>query len=85
MWVSFSRALQNVLSIVTQAGGQADNIGRLTIFITDMGGYLGNLQALGRAYRELMGRHYPAMALVEVSRLVHPRAMVEIEGLAVVA
>jgi enamine deaminase RidA (YjgF/YER057c/UK114 family) len=56
---------------------------RLTWYVRDMNEYLGDLEALGAAYREIMGRHFPAMAVVEVSRLVEPEARVEIEATAV--
>lgn len=79
----FARALENVLTVVRDAGGEARNIGRLTIFVTDVAAYRASLKPLGDVYRSLMGRHYPAMALVEVSAMVDPKAMVEIEATAV--
>jgi len=79
----FDRALANVLTVLRAAGGTPEDIGRLTIYITDVGRYRGNLKPLGEVYRRLMGRHYPAMALVEVKSLVDERAMVEIEATAV--
>ena len=79
----FDRALQNVMTVVTEAGGNAEHIGRFTIFVTDREAYLSDLRALGQAYRKNMGRHFPAMALVEVKALVDPDAVVEIEATAV--
>ncbi len=80
----FERALGNVLAVLRQAGGQSTDIGRLTIYVTDVTQYRTSLKPLGAVYRQLMGGHYPAMALVEVSSLVDERALVEIEATAVV-
>jgi enamine deaminase RidA (YjgF/YER057c/UK114 family) len=80
----WARALEKVLAVVREAGGSAEDVGRLTIYVTDLAAYFSNLKPLGEAYRKLMGRHYPAMALVEVSGLVDTGAVVEIEATAVV-
>lgn len=80
----WGRALEKVLTVVREAGGSPGDIARLTIYVTDLAAYLANLQALGEAYRDLMGPHYPAMALVEVKGLVDAGAVVEIEATAVV-
>jgi NAD(P)-dependent dehydrogenase (short-subunit alcohol dehydrogenase family)/enamine deaminase RidA (YjgF/YER057c/UK114 family) len=80
----FDRALQNVLAVLDQARGTAADIGRLTIYVTDVAQYRASLKPLGAAYRRHMGSHYPAMALVEVSALVDEHALVEIEATAVV-
>jgi len=80
----FGRALENVLAVVREAGGGPEHIGRLIIYVTEMAAYRASLQPLGEMYRRLMGRHYPAMALVQVSGLVDERAVVEIEATAVV-
>ena len=79
----FARALENILTVVRAAGGRAEHLGRLTIYVTDIEAYRASLKPLGDVYRSLMGRHYPAMALVEVSSLVDPKALVEIEATAV--
>lgn len=79
----FARALENVLAVVREAGGAPEDIGRLTVFVTDLGRYRESLKPLGEAYRGLMGRHYPAMAVVEVTGLVDGDALVEIEATAV--
>ena len=79
----WERALEKVLVVVREAGGAPGDIGRLTIYVTDLHAYFSNLAALGQSYRKLMGRHYPAMALVQVSGLVDPGAVVEIEATAV--
>lgn len=79
----FGDALQRVITIVEEAGGTTENIGRLMFYVTDIGAYRSNLKPLGDAYRQLMGRHFPAMALVEVKALVDPNASIEIEATAV--
>jgi NAD(P)-dependent dehydrogenase (short-subunit alcohol dehydrogenase family) len=79
----FDRALDNVLAVLRQAGGEPGDIGRFTIYVTDMAQYRDSLKPLGEVYRRRMGAHYPAMALVEVTSLVDPRAVVEIEATAV--
>ena len=77
-------ALRRALIVVREAGGGPEHVGRLTIYVSDMDAYRDSLRDLGAVYRENMGRNYPAMALVEVSRLVERHAMVEIEATAVV-
>jgi enamine deaminase RidA (YjgF/YER057c/UK114 family) len=79
----FDRALENVLAVVGQAGGKPEDIGRFTIYVTDMAQYRASLKPLGEVYRRRMGTHYPAMALVEVTSLVDAQALVEIEATAV--
>ncbi len=79
----FDQALGNVLAVLRQAGGVPSDLGRFTIYVTDISQYRASLKPLGEAYRRRMGTHYPAMALVEVNSLVDPQAMVEIEGTAV--
>ena len=80
----FMRALDKVLVVVAAAGGQPADIGRLTIYVTDLTAYRSSMKALGEAWRARFGRHYPAMALVEVRGLVDRGAMVEIEATAVI-
>lgn len=80
----FGLALDRVLAVVRAAGGETTDIGRLTIYVTDLAAYRASLEALGRAYRARMGRHYPAIALVEVRGLVDEGARVEIEATAVI-
>lgn len=80
----FGQALGNALTVLRQAGGTPTDIGRLTIYVTDVARYRASLKPLGAVYRKLMGTHYPAMALVEVRALVDERALVEIETTAVV-
>ena len=77
------QALANIVAVLEQAGASPQHIVRLTWYVRDMDEYLGELAALGAAYREIMGRHFPAMAVVEVGRLVEPQARLEIEATAV--
>jgi NAD(P)-dependent dehydrogenase (short-subunit alcohol dehydrogenase family) len=79
----FDRTLGNVLAVLRQAGGAPGDIGRFTIYVTDLATYRAALKPLGEAYRRRMGTHYPAMALVQVTSLVDPEAMVEIEATAI--
>ncbi len=79
----FGEALRRALIVVREAGGGPEHVGRLTIYVSDMDAYRESVRHLGAVYREHMGRNYPAMALVEVSRLVETGAMVEIEATAV--
>jgi NAD(P)-dependent dehydrogenase (short-subunit alcohol dehydrogenase family)/enamine deaminase RidA (YjgF/YER057c/UK114 family) len=81
----FDRALDNVLVVLRQAGGEPSDVGRFTIYVTDMAQYRASLKPLGEVYRRRMGTHYPAMALVEVTSLVDPGAVVEIEATAVLS
>lgn len=80
----FTRALARVLTVVRAAGGAAHDIGRITLYVTDLEAYLSSRRELGEAYHGLMGRHYPAMALVEVNGLADENALVEIEATAVI-
>ncbi len=80
----FDIVLGKILAVVEAAGGDATSIGRMTVFVSDMDTYLAGRKQLGERWKSRMGRHYPAMALVEVSRLVDPRGKVEIEATAVV-
>jgi enamine deaminase RidA (YjgF/YER057c/UK114 family) len=81
----FDQALANVLTVVKAAGGAPESVSRLTIFITDKGQYLSATDEIGQRYRAWMGRHYPAMSLVEVKALLEPGALVEIEATAVIS
>jgi enamine deaminase RidA (YjgF/YER057c/UK114 family) len=79
-----ARALENALAVVREAGGGPEHVMRLTLYVTDRRHYLADLAAVGEAYRRVMGRRYPAMALVEVAGLLEPGALIEIEATAVV-
>ena len=78
------QALMNIVVLVQEAGGGPEHITRLTWFVTDKQEYLSRLPELGGAYRDVMGKHFPAMTLVQVVALVEDRAKVEIEATAVV-
>ena len=79
----FNLALGHALEVLRKAGGKPTDIGRLTIYVTDMAQYRAGVKLLGAVYRRHMGSHYPAMALVEVTGLVDAEALVEIEATAV--
>jgi len=74
---------QEIRPVSAEGKAEPRHLVRLTWYVRDMDEYLGDLPALGAAYREVMGRHFPAMAVVEVTRLVEPLARLEIEATAV--
>lgn len=78
------QALANIVALVAEAGGKPEHIVRLTWFVLDKRDYLSRLRELGDAYRRVMGKHFPAMSLVQVGALVEDQAKVEIEATAVV-
>lgn len=78
------QALENIMAVVREAGGGPEHVGRLTWYVTDMAEYRASLAELGPAYRAVMGRNFPAMALVQVGALVEPEAKVEIEATAII-
>ena len=80
----FAQALRNIIAILDCDGADASRIARLTCYVTSIDEYTASLKEIGDAWKTIVGRHYPAMALVEVVRLVEPAAKVEIEALAVV-
>ncbi|WP_441520529.1 RidA family protein [Bradyrhizobium sp. 2TAF24] len=77
------QTLENIVAILAEGGAGPQNLVRLTWYVVDMEEYVSNLKAIGQAYREVLGAHYPTMALVQVVRLVEPSARVEIEATAV--
>lgn len=79
------QALRNIRDVVEAAGGQPEHITRLTWYVTDKQDYLAHQADIGAAYRRVMGRHFPAMALVVVAGLVEDEALVEIEATAVLS
>ena len=81
----FTRALANVLAVVREAGGTPEQVARLVIYVTDKREYASRTREIGARWRKLMGRHYPAMAVVEVKSLLDDAAQVEIEAVAVIA
>jgi enamine deaminase RidA (YjgF/YER057c/UK114 family) len=78
------QTLENISTILAEGGARPEHLVRLTWYVIDMDEYLANLKELGQVYRKLFGAHYPAMALVQVVRLVEKGARVEIEATAVV-
>ena len=79
----FDRALENLIAVVTEAGGQPEQIARLILYVTDKDEYKQRMTEIGERYRARMGKHFPAMVLVEVAGLLEDRAKVEIEAVAV--
>jgi enamine deaminase RidA (YjgF/YER057c/UK114 family) len=79
-----AQALKNVLAVLAQANGRPEHIARMTWYLTSRSEYIAHLEEIGAAYRELMGKHFPAMTAVEVTALIEPRAKVEIEATAVI-
>jgi enamine deaminase RidA (YjgF/YER057c/UK114 family) len=80
----FRQTLKNTLAVLAEAGGKPEHIVRMTWYIVDKGEYLGAIKEVGAAYRDLIGRHYPAMAVLQVGALMEDEARIEIETTAVV-
>jgi len=78
------QALLNIIAILAEAGGKPEHITRLTWYVVDKAEYVASGKALGAAYREVMGKHYPAMTAVQVTALMEDAARVEIEATAVI-
>ena len=79
-----AQALRSIVEVLAEAGAKPEHLVRLTWYVTDKREYLANLKGLGAVYKEIIGRTYPAMALVQVVALVEDRAKVEIEATAVI-
>lgn len=79
----FDKALENLLAVVRDAGGKPESVMKLNLYVTDKEKYVSSLKQVGQVYRKHMGRHFPAMTLVEVKSLYEPGTLLEIEGLAV--
>ncbi|MCV9999269.1 RidA family protein [Pararhizobium sp. YC-54] len=79
------QTLRNIVAVLAEGGAGPQHLVRLTWYVTSKAEYLADLKALGRVYKDVIGRHYPAMAVVEVSALMEDRAKVEIEATAVVS
>ncbi len=79
----FAQACRNVAAVIAEAGGGPTDLVSLTIFSTDVQAYRDSLSDIGIAYRSVFGRHFPAMALIGVTELVDPKAVVEMSGVAV--
>ncbi|SFI01842.1 Enamine deaminase RidA, house cleaning of reactive enamine intermediates, YjgF/YER057c/UK114 family [Bosea sp. OK403] len=78
------QTLINIKAVVEAGGGQVEDIVRLTWYVTDIAAYRASLKEMGPVYRDVLGRHFPAMAVVQVVALVEPQALIEIEATAVV-
>src|SRR5207247_2639316 len=78
----FERALDNFLTVVEQSGGRPESVVQMRIYVTDRKEYLARLKEVGVVWKSRMGRHYPAMALVQVAALLEDGAKVELEGTA---
>lgn len=79
----FDKALENVMTVVREAGGKASDVARLIVYVTDKQAYVARRREVGERYRKHMGKHFPAMVLVQVAGLLDDAAKVEIEGIAV--
>src|SRR5262245_59229176 len=79
------QALRTVVAVVSEAGGRPEDVVRMLVFVTDKAAYLAQRAEIGEGWKRVMGRHFPAMALVEVAGLVEDGAQVEIEAVAAIA
>ncbi len=79
-----AQTFRNLRAVLAEGGARAEDVVRLTWYVTDRDAYLASVREIGAAYREVFGRHFPAMAVVVVAGLLEPRARVEIEATAVV-
>jgi enamine deaminase RidA (YjgF/YER057c/UK114 family) len=84
MAAQFAQALRNVVTVVRAVGGEPQNIVRMTCYVTDKALYTQATREIGAHWREILGKHFPAMALVEVKGLLEPGALVEIEATAAI-
>ena len=80
----FAQALRNIVAILTEDGAGPEHIVRMTCYVTDIDAYRASLADIGAAWKDIIGKHYPAMALVAVTALVEPQALIEIEATAVI-
>lgn len=78
------QTLKNIVAILAEAGGRPEHIASMTWYFTDKAEYNANLKGVGRAYRDVIGKHFPAMAAVQVVALVEDRAKIEIQAFAVI-
>ena len=84
MAAQFAQVLRNVVAVVRAGGGEPQHIVRMTCYVTDKQQYLAATREIGTAWRETLGKHYPAMALVQVAGLLEPGALIEIEATAAI-
>lgn len=82
--MQFAQVMRNLKTAIEAVGGRPDQYAVLTIYITDLGAYLNNKKSLGGSYREIFGKHFPAITLVQVASLYNTDCMVEISGIAVI-
>ena len=80
----FRQCLKNIVAVLAEAGAEAAHITSMTWYFVDKQDYLANLKAIGAAYREVIGRHYPTMTAMQVTALIEDRAKIEIQAMAVV-
>ena len=80
----FRQCLKNIVAVLAEAGAEAAHITSMTWYFVDKQEYLANLKAVGAAYREVIGRHYPTMTAMQVAALIEDRAKIEIQAMAVV-
>lgn len=80
----FTQAFGNVLTTLREAGGEPEDLVEVTIYLTDVEDYLAHAKEIGRIWREMAGREYPAMAGIGITRLWQPEALIEIKGVAVI-
>lgn len=78
------QALENIVAVLAEAGGRPEHITRMLWYVVDKQEYLDSYRSLGQAYREVIGKHYPAMTAVEITALMEDQAKVEIEVMAVI-
>jgi enamine deaminase RidA (YjgF/YER057c/UK114 family) len=78
------QTLENIVAVLEAGGARAEHLMRMTWYVTSIEDYSASLREIGQAYREVIGRHFPAMALVQVVRLVEPMALIEIEATAII-
>ena len=79
-----AQALRNVLAVLAEASGRPEHITRMTWYLTDRADYIAHLEGIGAVYRDIMGKHFPAMTAIEVTALIEAQAQVEIEATAVI-
>ena len=79
-----TRALKNTVAVLAEAGAGPEHVARMTWYVTDLDAYRSNLKEIGAAYRSVMGKNFPVMAVVGVTGLVEPDALIEIESTAVI-
>jgi enamine deaminase RidA (YjgF/YER057c/UK114 family) len=84
MAAQFAQALRNITALMAEAGGGPEHIARITGFCTDKQGYIDARKAIGAAWREIMGRNYPAMSMIFVTDLLEDRAKIELEATGVI-